>query len=71
VAAAAQDGIHPGGRRTYGHSLVVGPWGEVLAEAVAGPGVATAAMDADYLGRLRAQFPALNHRRIPAGARAG
>jgi nitrilase len=66
VAAAAQDGIHPGGRRTYGHSMLVGPWGEVLAEASAGPGVVTAAMDPEYLGRLRAQFPALQHRRLPA-----
>lgn len=69
VAAAAQDGMHPGGRRTYGHSLVVGPWGEVLAEALAGPGVATAAMDLDYLDRLRTQFPALSHRRMMPGGR--
>lgn len=64
VAAAAQDGIHPGGRRTFGHSLLVGPWGEVLAEAKAGPGVVTAAMDREYLARLRTQFPVLAHRRL-------
>jgi nitrilase len=71
VAAAAQDGVHPGGRRTYGHSLLAGPWGEVLTEALAGPGVATAAMDTNYLSRLRAQFPALSHRRIAAGTQTG
>jgi len=64
VVAAAQTGEHPGGRRTYGHSLVVGPWGEVLAEAGAAPGVVSATMDGSYLKRLREQFPALSHRRL-------
>jgi deaminated glutathione amidase len=68
VIAAAQSGEHPGGRRTYGHSLVVGPWGEILAEAPPGPGVVTAALDAAYLERLRSQFPALGHRRLASGA---
>jgi nitrilase len=68
VVAAAQTGEHPGGRRTYGHSLIIGPWGEELAEAGPGPGVITATMDDDYLQRLRAQFPALSHRRIPGPA---
>jgi len=68
VVAAAQCGEHPGGRRTYGHSLIVGPWGEVLAEAPAGPGVVTATPDEDYLQRLRTQFPALSHRRLGATA---
>ena len=71
VAAAAQDGVHPGGRRTYGHSMLVGPWGEVLAEASAGAGVVAAAMDIEYLSRLRVQFPALSHRRLPGAALAG
>jgi nitrilase len=64
VVAAAQAGEHPGGRRTYGHSMIVGPWGEVLAEADAGPAVVTATLDGEYLQRLRTQFPALNHRRL-------
>jgi nitrilase len=68
VAAAAQAGVHPGGRRTYGHSLIVGPWGEVLAEADERPGVVTATLDPDTLEALRRQFPALSHRRIaPSG----
>lgn len=70
VVAAAQSGEHPGGRLTYGHSMVIGPWGEVLAEAEAGPGVVSATMDVDYLQKLRAQFPALSHRRLPATALA-
>jgi nitrilase len=68
VVAAAQAGEHPGGRRTYGHSLVVGPWGEILAEAPAGPGVVTATLDDAYLQSLRAQFPVLSHRRLGATA---
>lgn len=71
VVAAAQGGEHPGGRRTYGHSLIAGPWGEVLAEAGNGPGVVTATLDVDYLQRLRAQFPALSHRRLATGVAAG
>ncbi|MBM4196095.1 MAG: carbon-nitrogen hydrolase family protein [Gammaproteobacteria bacterium] len=68
VAAAAQTGEHPGGRRTYGHSLIVGPWGEVLAEAAAGPSVIGAGIDVHYLERLRSQFPALGHRRLAVSA---
>lgn len=71
VVAAAQTGEHPGGRLTYGHSLIVGPWGEVLAEAAEGPCAVTATIDQDYLQRLRSQFPALSHRRLPAPALAG
>jgi nitrilase len=70
VVAAAQTGEHPGGRLTYGHSLVIGPWGEVLAEAAEGPGIVTATMDVDYLRRLRVQFPALSHRRLRGHAPA-
>ncbi len=71
MVAAAQTGEHPGGRHTYGHSLVVGPWGEILAEAPGGPGVVVATMDDDYLQRLRDQFPALSHRRLAGAALAG
>jgi nitrilase len=71
MVAAAQTGEHPGGRLTYGHSMIVGPWGEVLAEAPAGPGAVTATIDQDYLERLRSQFPALSHRRLQASAVVG
>lgn len=69
VVAAAQTGEHPGGRRTYGHSLVAGPWGEVLAEAGSQPGVVMATLDVAYLQSLRDQFPVLSHRRLPGNAR--
>jgi nitrilase len=71
MVAAAQTGEHPGGRLTYGHSMIVGPWGEVLAEAPAGPGAVTATIDQDYLERLRSQFPALSHRRLQSPAVVG
>jgi nitrilase len=71
VAAAAQTGVHPGGRLTFGHSMIVGPWGEILAEAGDGPGLVTADTDSAYLERLRAQFPVLSHRRLPGAALAG
>ncbi len=63
VVAAAQYGEHTGGRRTYGHSMIVGPWGDVLAERPTGPGVVTADVDMMHLEALRARFPALEHRR--------
>jgi nitrilase len=68
VVASAQTGVHPGGRRTYGHSIIIGPWGEVLAEAGETPGVVLAETDPGYLARLRAQFPVLTHRRLSAAA---
>ncbi|MES2682326.1 MAG: carbon-nitrogen hydrolase family protein [Pseudomonadota bacterium] len=65
VLAPGQCGTHPGGRSTYGHSLIVGPWGEVLAEvADDAPGLAMAEIDLDHLQAVRASFPVLNHRRL-------
>jgi len=63
VVASGQWGEHPGGRRTYGHSMVIGPWGDILAECASGAGVAHAEIDMIELERLRRQFPVLNHRR--------
>ena len=63
VVASGQWGEHPGGRLTYGHSMVIGPWGDVLAECASGAGVAHAEIDMIELQRLRRQFPVLNHRR--------
>ena len=63
VVASGQSGEHPGGRLTYGHSMVVGPWGNVLAECASGAGIAHAEVDMIELQRLRRQFPVLNHRR--------
>ena len=58
VFAAAQCGDHDGGRQTYGHSLIVGPWGDVLAEAGEEPGVIMAGIDADKVAEARAMVPA-------------
>jgi nitrilase len=63
VVAAGQCGEHAGGRKTYGHSLILGPWGEVLAELPAGPGVVCADLDMIRLEELRQRFPTVTHRR--------
>lgn len=63
VVAAAQGGRHENGRRTWGHSMVVDPWGEVLAVCEEGEGVAIAEMSAERLAQVRRQLPALSHRR--------
>lgn len=64
VVAAAQDGRHPNGRHTYGHSMIVDPWGRVLAEKESGPGLVIAGLDPTLPERIRAEFPALKHRRL-------
>jgi predicted amidohydrolase len=63
VVAAGQWGEHAGGRKTYGHSMILGPWGEKLAELPAGPGVVCADLDMIRLEELRQRFPAVQHRR--------
>jgi nitrilase len=63
VAAPAQGGRHENGRRTWGHSMVVDPWGEVLAQREQeGAGVVLAELSIERLRELRAQLPALAHR---------
>jgi predicted amidohydrolase len=64
VLAAGQWGRHPKGRLTYGHSLIVDPWGVVVAECSDGVGVAVADLDFDLLARVRAAVPCLEHRRL-------
>ncbi len=65
VLAPGQCGSHPGGRSTYGHSLIIGPWGEMLAEVQGDqPGVAIAEIDPIHLQTVRRDFPALTHRRL-------
>ncbi len=58
VFAPAQCGAHPGGRRTFGHSLIVDPWGEVLADAGEAPGFVIADIDMARAARARAAIPA-------------
>jgi len=62
VLAPAQGGLHENGRRTFGHSLVIGPWGEMLAVQPEGPGVVLAELDQAHQTQLRTQLPALTHR---------
>ena len=64
VIAPAQGGLHENGRRTWGHSMVVDPWGEVLAVRPEGEGVVLADVDLVRLARVRQQLPALAHRRL-------
>jgi nitrilase len=49
---------------THGHSMIIDPWGKVIAELPDGPGVITAEIDLDYLANVRAELPALQHRRL-------
>ncbi|MEJ6021498.1 carbon-nitrogen hydrolase family protein [Ramlibacter sp. PS4R-6] len=62
VVAPAQGGTHENGRRTWGHSMVVDPWGVVLAQRESGAGVVLAELDAERLAQVRQQLPALEHR---------
>jgi nitrilase len=64
VVAAAQGGKHENGRRTWGHSMVIDPWGEVLAVVEEGEGIAIAEFSPERMGEVRVQLPALGHRRI-------
>ena len=64
VLAAAQGGSHENQRRTWGHSMVVDPWGQILAEQDQGPGVVLADIDKARLTANRTQLPALDHRRL-------
>ncbi len=63
VFAPAQWGEHTAGRRSYGHSLIVDPWGEVLADAGEGIGVVSARIDPARIAEVRRMVPSLNHDR--------
>ena len=62
VGAAAQGGVHPNGRQTWGQSLWINPWGQVLAQQAQGEGVVLAELDASAMQQWRSQLPALQHR---------
>jgi predicted amidohydrolase len=64
VLAAAQGGNHPNGRRTWGHSMLIDPWGEIIQVVEEGPGIAAGDLRQDELQRVRASLPALSHRRL-------
>lgn len=64
VIAPNQGGFHVNGRKTYGNSMIVDPWGKVLTRLTTGSGVACAEIDKELLEKVRSGFPAVTHRRI-------
>jgi len=64
VLTAAQWGEHPGGRKTWGHSMMIDPWGDVMAKQEEGEGVIVADLDSNLLLRIRSSLPALKHRKF-------
>ncbi len=67
ILAPAQTGIHDGGRGTYGHSVIISPWGEVLADAGEEPGIILADLDLSKVEEARRMVPSLGHDRTFAG----
>jgi deaminated glutathione amidase len=63
MISAAQGGVHEDGRETFGHSLIVDPWGRILAEAGTDPGVILAEIDVSEVEKARSRIPALQHER--------
>ncbi|MEL6479440.1 MAG: carbon-nitrogen hydrolase family protein [Pseudomonadota bacterium] len=66
VVSPCAHGAVPGGGAAYGHSLIIGPWGEVLADGGEGPGVITAKIDLDQVSEARGRIPSLGHDRAYA-----
>jgi nitrilase len=64
VVAAAQGGFHISGRETHGHSMIVDPWGTILAQVPRGSGFVCGVLDDDYHESVRRNFPTINHRRL-------
>lgn len=64
VLAANQGGVHENGRQTYGHSMIIAPWGNVLAKAPEGINLIHAKIDLNQQAMLRIQFPCLNHHKL-------
>ena len=62
VIASGQGGIHENGRHTFGHSMIIDPWGKILSLLKTGPGVINAVMSKDYIEKTRQQLPALDNR---------
>ncbi|SFO15838.1 carbon-nitrogen hydrolase family protein [Sphingomonas sp. OK281] len=72
VVAAAQTGVHEDGRETYGHSLVIDPWGDVLLDMGEAAGLAFVEIDLARIEQVRSRIPVIGHRRtIPAVSNVG
>jgi deaminated glutathione amidase len=67
VFAPAMCGDHPGNRMTYGHSLIIDPWGKIIAELGTEPGIAMADINVDEVLRVRGMLPSLEHDRAFSG----
>jgi nitrilase len=64
IVASNQTGTHSNGRKTFGHSMIIDPWGTIIAEIKEGIGVITAEVDLNFLESVRAEFPSIKHRRL-------
>jgi nitrilase len=65
IVAPAQWGTHASGRKTFGHSMIIDPWGRVLGQRDSDNGVVVADIDLEQLKDIRTRFPSLTHRRFP------
>ncbi len=64
VIAACQTGKHDNHRETYGHSMIISPWGEILGELPEGEGIVVADIDLNVLKKIRQDMPVKNHQRM-------
>jgi predicted amidohydrolase len=64
VLSSAQGGLHPNQRRTWGHSMLIDPWGEILADLPEGSGFISGVLSKNKLNEVRSQLPALAHRKL-------
>ncbi|HDY93615.1 MAG TPA: carbon-nitrogen hydrolase family protein, partial [Pseudoalteromonas sp.] len=64
VVAAAQHGTHENGRQTYGHSIIISPWGNILSELPTGTGFISCSADLDQLQKIRRDMPVQSHQRF-------
>jgi predicted amidohydrolase len=64
VLAAAQGGMHPNGRRTWGHSMLIDPWGEIRVQLDEGEGILIGEIDPQFMHNVRESLPALRHRKL-------
>jgi predicted amidohydrolase len=64
VLAAAQGGLHTNGRRTWGHSMLIDPWGEVVDVLGEGPGVVSGTLDMNFMQQVRDSLPSLKHQKL-------